>query len=57
MTFYIELETERIDREELKSRVEVAIREALKLRGRVEFIPRGSIREGMKTIEDRREWQ
>jgi phenylacetate-CoA ligase len=57
MTFYIELEKERIDREELKSRVEVAIREALKLRGRVEFIPRGSIREGMKTIEDRREWQ
>ncbi len=56
MTFHIELETEHIDREELKGHLQDAIREALKLRGKVEFIPKGSIREGAKTIEDRRDW-
>jgi len=28
----------------------------LKLRGKVEFIPKGSILKGAKTIEDRRDW-
>jgi phenylacetate-CoA ligase len=57
MTFYIELETEHIDKERLKAHLQVTIKEALKLRGTVEFIPKGSIREGLKTIEDRRKWR
>jgi phenylacetate-CoA ligase len=57
MTFYIELETEHIDREKLKSHLTAAMKEALKLRANVEFIPKGSIPEGTKTIEDRRDWR
>ncbi len=56
MTFHIELETEDIDREKLKGHLQKVIKEALKLRGKVEFIPKGSIREDAKTIEDRRDW-
>jgi hypothetical protein len=33
------------------------MKEALKLRANVEFIPKGSIPEGTKTIEDRRDWR
>jgi hypothetical protein len=29
----------------------------LKLRGKIEFIPKGSIPEEAKTIEDRRDWR
>jgi len=57
MTFYIELENERIDKKRLKGHLQTAIKEALKLRGKVECIPKGSIREGAKTIEDRRDWR
>jgi phenylacetate-CoA ligase len=57
MTFYIELETERIDRKSLKVRLEDAVQETLKLRGKIEFIPKGSIPEEAKTIEDRRDWR
>lgn len=56
MTFHIELETEHIDRERLKIRLQDAIKEALKLRGKVEFIPKGSIPDDAKTIEDKRDW-
>lgn len=57
MTFYIDLENEHIDREKLKSHLTAAMKEALKLRGKVEFIPKGSIPEGTKTIEGRRNWR
>jgi len=57
ITFYVELENEHIDRERLKAHLQVAIKQALKLRGKVEFIPKGSIQEGLKTIEDRRDWR
>ncbi len=56
MTFQIELETEHIDEERLKANLQTSIRETLKLRGKVEFIPKGSILERAKTIEDRRDW-
>jgi phenylacetate-CoA ligase len=56
MTFHVELEKENIDKERLKQQLQDAIKEALKLRCKVEFIPKGSIHEGAKTIEDRREW-
>ncbi len=57
ITFYIELENEHIDREKLKERLETAMKDALKLRGKVQFVPRGSIPEGAKTIEDKRAWR
>jgi len=57
ITFYIELENEHIDRERLKEHLQTAIKDSLKLRGKVEFIPKGSIPEGAKTIEDRRAWR
>ena len=57
MTFHIELEDEHIDKERLKTRLQAAIKETLKLRGKVECIPKGSIPEGTKTIEDRRDWR
>ena len=56
MTFHIELEDEHIDKERLKAHLQTAIKETLKLRGKVEFIPKGSIPKGAKTIEDRRDW-
>ncbi len=56
MTFHVELEKENIDKERLKHQLQDAIKEALKLRCKVEFIPKGSIREDAKTIEDRRDW-
>jgi len=57
MTFYVELETEHIDKKRLKAHLQTAIKEALKLRGKVECIRKGSIPEGVKTIEDRRNWR
>jgi phenylacetate-CoA ligase len=56
MTFYIELQTEHTDKERLKTHLQTAIKETLKLRGKVECIPKGSIRERENTIEDRRDW-
>jgi phenylacetate-CoA ligase len=57
MTFCIELENEHIDKERLKADLQVAIKDVLKLRGKVEFIPKGSIPEGAKIIDDRRAWR
>jgi len=57
MTLYIELENEHIDQERLKAQLHVAIKDGLKLRSKVECIPKGSIPEGAKTIEDRRTWR
>jgi len=56
MTFTIELRDEDIDRDRLRTHLEHTIREAIKVRGKVEFHPQGSIPEGAKTIEDRRPW-
>jgi phenylacetate-CoA ligase len=57
ITFYLELADQHTDRESLKADLQVAIKDVLKLRGTVEFIPKGSIPEGAKTIEDRRNWR
>jgi phenylacetate-CoA ligase len=57
MTFTIELRDEDIDRKRLRTHLERTIREAVKVRGKVEFLPQGSIPEGAKTIEDRRVWE
>jgi phenylacetate-CoA ligase len=57
MTFRIELE-ENVSRiEPLKEAMERSIRDVMKLRGKVQFLPRGTIPEGSKTIEDQRTWE
>ena len=56
MTFTIELRDEVIDEDRLRTHLEHTIKESVKIRGKVEFLPHGSIPEGAKTIEDRRQW-
>jgi phenylacetate-CoA ligase len=42
--------------ENARSALEAAIRDIMKLRGSVEVVPSGTIREGAKKIDDRRTW-
>jgi hypothetical protein len=42
--------------ENLKEAIENSIRDVMKLRGGVEFVPKGTILEGEKKIEDQRTW-
>jgi phenylacetate-CoA ligase len=57
MTFRIELKEEASQTEKLKEEIEQSIRDVMKLRGEAEFVPRGTIPEGAKTIEDQRSWE
>jgi phenylacetate-CoA ligase len=56
MTFRIELKENVPPLEPLKETMERSIRDVMKLRGEVQFLPRGTIPEGSKTIEDQRTW-
>jgi phenylacetate-CoA ligase len=56
MTFQVELKDEKADKEKLKKDMQNSIRDVMKVRGEVEFIPQGTIPEGSKTIEDKRTW-
>jgi phenylacetate-CoA ligase len=56
MTFQVELKDEKVDKEKLKKDIQNSIRDVMKVRGEVEFIPQGTIPEGSKTIEDKRTW-
>ncbi|NIS61219.1 MAG: AMP-binding protein [Proteobacteria bacterium] len=56
MTFQVELKDEKVDKEKLKEDLQSTIRDVMKVRGDVEFIPQGTIPEGGKTIEDKRSW-
>ena len=56
MTFRMELKEEVSQIEKLKEEIEKSIRDVMKLRGDVEFVPRGTIPEGAKKIEDQRTW-
>jgi len=56
MTFQVELKDEKVDKEKLKEDLQSTIRDVMKVRGDVEFIPQGTIPEGGKTIEDKRTW-
>ncbi len=56
MTFQVELKDEGIDRGKLKEDLQSTIRDVMKVRGDVEFIPKGTIPEGGKKIEDKRTW-
>jgi phenylacetate-CoA ligase len=57
MTFRIELKESVSQVEPLKEAMERSIRDVMKLRGEVQFLPKGAIPEGSKTIEDRRTWE
>jgi hypothetical protein len=57
MTFRVELKEEGIKLEKLKDELERSIRDVIKVRGNVQFIPRGTIPDGAKKIEDQRTWE
>ena len=56
MTLQLELKEESSSLESFNAQVEKSIRDVLKVRGNVEFVPPGTIPEGSKIIEDRRTW-
>jgi phenylacetate-CoA ligase len=57
MTFRIELKEEVPQPETLKAEIERSIRDVMKVRGDVQFIPKGTIPEGARKIEDQRSWE
>jgi len=57
MTFRIELEEEALQPEKLKEEVEKSIRDVMKVRGEVQIVPKGTIPEGAKKIDDQRTWE
>ena len=57
MTFRIELKEEVLDAGKLKEEIEKSIRDVMKVRGDVQFVPKGTIPEGTKKIEDQRTWE
>lgn len=56
MIFRVELKEEILKSEKLKGEIETSIREVMKLRGDVQFVPLGTIPEGAKKIDDQRSW-
>ena len=56
MTLVCELAEESAGNEELKARMEAAIKEILRVSGQVEFVERGTLPQGCKLIDDRRSW-
>ncbi len=57
MTFRIELKGEVPQPEKLKEEIEKTIRDVIKVRGNVEFVPKGSVPEGARKIDDQRSWE
>jgi phenylacetate-CoA ligase len=57
MTFRVELKEETLQPEKLKEEIEKSIRDVMKVRGEVQFVPRGTIPEGVKKIDDQRTWE
>ena len=57
MTFLVELNESAEKSSGLAGRIERDIKEYLTIRGRVELVPRGSIPDFHKKIEDRRSWE
>jgi phenylacetate-CoA ligase len=57
MTFRIEPKEEVSHPETLTEEIERAIRDVMKVRGDVQFVPRGTIPEGARKIEDQRTWE
>ncbi len=57
MTFQVELKEEVSQPEKLKSAIEQSIRDVMKVRGDVQFVPKGAIPAEAKKIEDQRTWE
>jgi len=57
MMLRIELKEEVSQPEKLGREIEQSIRDVMKIRGDVEFVPKGVIPEGSKKIEDQRTWE
>lgn len=57
MEFLIELKEEIAPSDKLREEIENSIRDVIKLRGGVRFVPRGTIHEMAKKIEDQRTWE
>jgi phenylacetate-CoA ligase len=57
MTFQIELREGVSEPEILRKEIERSIRDVTKVRGDVQFVPKGTIPDGAKKIEDRRTWE
>jgi phenylacetate-CoA ligase len=57
MTFQIELKGEVSEPEKLKEEIERSIRDVMKIRGDVKFVPKGTIPDGARKIEDQRTWE
>jgi len=57
MIFRVELKEEIAEPEKLKVEIEKSIRDVMKLRSEVEFIPKGTTPEGIKKIDDQRTWE
>jgi phenylacetate-CoA ligase len=57
MIFRIELKEEVPQPDKLKQEIEQSIRDVMKVRGDIQFIPKGTLPEGAKKIEDQRTWE
>jgi phenylacetate-CoA ligase len=57
MTFFVELKADAPPPGTLKEQIERSIRDVMKLRGEVRFVPAGAIPEGAKKIDDQRTWE
>jgi phenylacetate-CoA ligase len=57
MAFQIELKEEISQPEKLREGIERSVREVMKVRGDVQFVPKGTIPEGAKKIDDQRTWE
>jgi phenylacetate-CoA ligase len=57
MIFRVEMEEGRSLRENLKEQIEKSIRDVLKMRGEIDFVPKGTIPDGSRKIDDQRSWE
>ena len=57
MIFRVELQEGTSPVESLKEEIEKSIRDVMKVRGEVQFIPKGTIPAGAKKIDDQRTWE
>lgn len=57
MIFRVELKEGASQTEKMKEEIERSIREVIKVRGDVQFIPRGTIPAGTRKIDDQRRWE
>jgi phenylacetate-CoA ligase len=57
MAFLIELKEEISQTEKLREEIERSVRDVMKVRGDVQFVPKGTIPEGAKKIDDQRTWE